>query len=93
MAEIMQDNLQGQITILQSGLEGLGVSLYETMQDTAKDVVKEAQGMVQQLQDAFNEGGFQGLVGAFGNVLAQIVKRPQRSLKPPSVWSCPFVTA
>ena len=75
MAEIMQDNLQGQITILQSGLEGLGVSLYETMQDTAKDVVKEAQGMVQQLQDAFNEGGFQGLVGAFGGVLAQIVQR------------------
>ena len=75
MSEIMQDNLQGQITILQSGLEGLGVSLYETMQDTAKDVVKEAQGMVQQLQDAFNEGGFQGLVGAFGNVLAQIVQR------------------
>ncbi len=75
MAEIMQDNLQGQITILQSGLEGLGVSLYETMQDTAKDVVKEAQGMVQRLQDAFNEGGFQGLVGAFGGVLAQIVQR------------------
>lgn len=75
MAEIMQDNLQGQITILQSGLEGLGVSLYETMQDTAKDVVKEAQGMVQQLQDAFNEGGFEGLVGSFGNVLAQIVQR------------------
>lgn len=75
MAEIMQDNLQGQITILQSGLEGLGVSLYETMQDTAKDVVKEAQGMIQQLQDAFNEGGFQDLVGAFGGVLAQIVQR------------------
>ena len=75
MAEIMQDNLQGQITILQSGLEGLGVSLYETMQDTAKDVVKEAQGMVQQLQDAFNEDGFQGLVGAFGGVLAQIIQR------------------
>ena len=74
MAEIMQDNLQGQITILQSGLEGLGVSMYETMQDTAKDVVKEAQGMVQQLQDAFNEGGFEGLVGAFGDVLSQIVQ-------------------
>lgn len=75
MAEIMQDNLQGQLTILQSGLEGLGVSLYETMQDTAKDVVKEAQGMVQQLQDAFNEGGFEGLVGSVGDVLAQIVQR------------------
>lgn len=75
MAMIMQDNLQGQITILQSGLEGLGVSMYETMQGTAKDVVKEAQGMVQQLQDAFNAGGFDGLVGAVGNVLAQIVQR------------------
>ena len=75
MAEIMQDNLPGQITNLQSKLEGLGVSLYETMQDTAKDVVKEAQGMVQQLQDAFNEGGFEGLVSSFGNVLSQIVQR------------------
>ncbi len=75
MAAIMQDNLQGQLTILQSGLEGLGVSMYETMQDTAKDVVKEAQGMVQQLQDAFNEGGFEGLVGSVGNVLARIVQR------------------
>ncbi len=75
MAEIMQDNLQGQLTILQSGLEGLGVSLYETMQDTAKDVVKEAQGMIQQLQDAFNEGGFEGLVSSAGDVLAQITER------------------
>lgn len=75
MAEIMQDNLQGQITILQSGLEGLGVSLYEAMQGTAKDVVKEAQGMVQQLQDAFNAGGLDGLVSAVGGVLAQIIER------------------
>lgn len=75
MAEIMQDNLPGQLTNLQSKLEGLGVSLYETMQGTAKDVVKEAQGMVQQLQDAFNEGGFEGLVSAFGTVLSQIVQR------------------
>ena len=75
MAETMQDNLQGQLTILQSGLEGLGISLYETFQGTAKDVVKEAQGMVQQLQDAFNAGGLDGLVSAVGDVLAQIIER------------------
>lgn len=75
MAETMQDNLQGQLTILQSGLEGLGISLYETFQDTAKDVVKEAQGMVQQLQDAFNAGGLDGLVSAVGDVLSQIIER------------------
>lgn len=75
MAETMQDNLQGQLTILQSGLEGLGISLYETFQGTAKDVVKEAQGMLQQLQDAFNAGGLDGLVSAVGDVLAQIIER------------------
>lgn len=75
MAETMQDNLQGQLTILQSGLEGLGISLYETFQGTAKDVVKEAQGMVQQLRDAFNAGGLDGLVSAVGDVLAQIVQK------------------
>ena len=75
MAETMQDNLQGQLTTLQSGLEGLGISLYETFQGTAKDVVKEAQGMVQQLQDAFNAGGLDGLVSAVGDVLAQIIER------------------
>lgn len=75
MAETMQDNLQGQLTILQSGLEGLGISLYETFQGTAKDVVKEAQGMVQQLQDAFNAGGLDGLVSAVGDVLSQIIER------------------
>lgn len=75
MAETMQDNLQGQLTILQSGLEGLGISIYETFQDSAKDVVKEAQGMIQQLQDAFNDGGLDGLVSAVGDVLAQIIER------------------
>lgn len=75
MAETMQDNLQGQLTILQSGLEGLGISIYETFQDGAKDVVKEAQGMIQQLQDAFNDGGLDGLVSAVGDVLAQIIER------------------
>lgn len=75
MAETMQDNLQGQLTILQSGLEGLGISIYETFQDGAKDVVKEAQGMIQQLQDAFNDGGLEGVVSAVGDVLAQIIER------------------
>lgn len=71
----MIDTFGGQLGILQETATNLLTSMYETMQDTAKDVVKEAQGMVQQLQDAFNEGGFQGLVGAFGGVLAQIVQR------------------
>ena len=75
MAAIMQDNLQGAIVILQSGLEGLGVSIYSNLQEPLKDVVKEAQAMIQELQVAFNEGGLDGLVGAVGDVLAQVVQR------------------
>lgn len=75
MAAIMQDNLQGAVVILQSGLEGLGVSIYVNLQEPLKDVVKEAQAMVQELQVAFNEGGLDGLVGAVGGVLAKVVQR------------------
>lgn len=73
MAETMNDNLQGQITILKSGLEGLGISLYENMETPMKDVVKEAQTMVQELQEAFNDGGLDALVEKTGEVMAQIV--------------------
>lgn len=75
MAQTMNDNLQGQITILKSGLEGLGVSLYESVQTPLKDIAIEAQGMVRQLQDGFNESGLEGMVTAFGDILAQIVER------------------
>ncbi len=74
MAETMNDNLQGQITILKSGLEGLGISMYENMDTPMKDVVKEAQVMVQQLQDAFNNGGLDAVVSTVGDVFAQIVE-------------------
>ena len=73
MAETMNDNLQGQIMILKSGLEGLGISLYENMETPMKDVVKEAQTMVQELQEAFNDGGLDALVEKTGEVMAQIV--------------------
>jgi len=75
MAETMNDNLQGQITILKSGLEGLGISFYEKVQEPLKDIAVEAQEMVGQLQTAFNEDGLTGMVTAFGDVLAQIVER------------------
>lgn len=75
MADTMNDNLQGQITILKSGLEGLGISLYENMEAPLKEVVKEAQNMVQQLQDAFNNGGLDEVVSRVGDIFAQIVEK------------------
>ncbi len=79
MADTMSDNLPEQITILKSGLEGLGISLYEEMQAPLKDVVKEAQTMIQELQDAFNNGGLDSLVVKAGEVMAQIVTEVAQS--------------
>ena len=74
MAETMSNNLQGQITILKSGLEGLAISLYENMQAPCMEIVKTAQGMIQELQDAFDNGGLDGLVTTFGSILSRIVE-------------------
>lgn len=71
MAETMQDNLSGQITILKSGLEGLAISFYESVQNPLKDTVKFAQELVQELQTAFDKDGLDGLISALGNVLAE----------------------
>ena len=62
MAETMSDNLQGQITILKSGVEGLAISLYENMQAPCMEIVKTAQEMIQELQESFNDGGLDSLV-------------------------------
>lgn len=73
MAAKQIDNLQGQFTILLSALEGFGIKIYQEIDDPLKEVVKAANEMVGQLTSAFDEGGFDGLVVAFGDVLAQIV--------------------
>lgn len=72
MADTMKDNLAGQITILKSGIESLAISIEAGLEGTMKDIVVEAQGMVSELQNAFNEGGLEGLVSKGGEVLADI---------------------
>lgn len=73
MAETMNDNLKGQITLLSSALESLGIELYESVNNPMKEVVKTANEMVQQLSNAFKEGGLTGLVTELGNVFATII--------------------
>ena len=74
MAETMSNNLQGQITILKSGVEGLAISLYENMQAPCMEIVKTAQEMIQELQESFNDGGLDSLVTTFGSILSRIVE-------------------
>lgn len=74
MAKKMNDNLKGQLTTLQSAMEGLGIELYQSMDNPMKDVVKSANDMVTELTEAFLNGGFEGLVYCLGDVFSQIVQ-------------------
>lgn len=73
MAETMNDNLSGQLTILKGQLETFGIMLVDDVQEPLKDVVKEAQSMVSALKEAYTEDGLGGLVTATGEVLADVV--------------------
>jgi TP901 family phage tail tape measure protein len=73
MAETMNDNLKGRLKELASAAEGLGIQLYESIDNPLKDVAETAIDMVRQLSTAFTEGGMDGLVTALGDVLAQAI--------------------
>ncbi|MGN0508355.1 MAG: phage tail tape measure protein, partial [Ruminococcus sp.] len=72
MADTMQDNLKGQITILKSALEGLGIEIYEGMQAPLKDAAIEAQGYVNRLTEAFTDGGLTGMIEEAGNIFGEL---------------------
>ena len=50
-ATIMQDNLQGQLTVLGSSLESLAISFGDILMPTIKDVVSTVQGLVTKLNE------------------------------------------
>ena len=56
MAETLNNNLKGKVTILQSALEGLGISAYELFDDTMKDAVDGATNAVGRLQKSIDNG-------------------------------------
>lgn len=68
----MQDNLAGQLTILKSGLEGLGISIYESLEKPLKEVAAVAVSVISDLNDAYNSGGFVGFVDEIGQKIPMI---------------------
>ena len=72
MADTMNDNLQGKITLAKSAIEGLGIQFYETVQDDMKDAVEEGITYIDQLSDAFTNGGLEAAVVKSGDIIAQL---------------------
>lgn len=74
MADTQLDNLEGDITILKSALEGLGIAAYESeFQTAARGIVQQATEMVGELNTALSEGGLDGFVSKIGGMAAEVV--------------------
>lgn len=80
MADTMNDTLEGDIKSLQSKAEAFGIAVYEDMNLPLRDLAQLGGQYISQLTDAFKEGGFEGLAGAFGDVLGQAVTKASEYL-------------
>lgn len=56
MAEIRLDNLQGDVTILKSGLEALGIAAYNKFSDPLRSAVQAVTGEVAKLTESIKDG-------------------------------------
>lgn len=56
MADTLNDNLKGKVTILQSALEGLGITAYDLFDDEMKEAVESATDAVGRLQGEIDDG-------------------------------------
>ncbi len=71
MADTMNDNLEGAITLFKSNLEGIGVSLYENFQNPIKELVQNCSSLLTSLKPVFS-GMFSvinPLIQNFSNVI------------------------
>ena len=74
MAETMNDNLTGQVTIFKSALEGVQNLVYESIENPLKSAVKNGTKYLDELNQALNSGGFEGLGKAIGNILSEAIE-------------------
>lgn len=71
-AETMQDNLQGAIEQLSGSAESLGIVFYEDVSDSLKDTVKTVNESVDNIKDAFEDGGLDKAIEAAGDEFADL---------------------
>lgn len=73
MYKTQLDNLEGDITLLTSALQGLGIEFEQSVGGGLRDGVQLVTQCVGDLTSAFKLGGLDGLVGEFGNVFSKIL--------------------
>ena len=71
MAEIQLDNLEGDITLFNSALESAKITVSDQLTPTLRDFVQFGTDGLSELTTAFQEGGLEGAMDAFGTILSE----------------------
>lgn len=75
MAAVMQNNLQGAIEELGGSLETLGIEFYQSVDNPLKEIAQNATDYVNQITEAFKQGGISAAVEEIGGILAEVVTK------------------
>lgn len=75
MADTLNDNLKGDITIAKSALEGFGIAIYETLDTDLRGAVQLGTKYIDELSKAFTDGGLQGAVKTAGDIFGEIATK------------------
>ena len=73
MANTQLENLNGDITLFKSALEGAQIAISDQLTPTLRDFVRFGSDGLSQLTSAFKEDGIAGAMGVFGNLLADLI--------------------
>lgn len=79
MAETMQDNLKGSLTILGSSLEGFAIKVYDRVKEPLKEAADTGTECVNRLSSAFDSGGLHGVVEEAGEIFGELADRVAES--------------
>lgn len=94
MAETKLDNLHGQLTLLGSSAEGLGIAVYEGIENPLKDAVKVGIKSLNELSGEIQSGDLKKSVANIGALLGNGVKLLSQitsSVLPPLVKTLGFI--
>ena len=75
MADTMNNNLKGKVTILKSNLEALGISAYQVFDEELKTGVEEASKAVQRLNDSVARGDMNTSLSKLSEALGELIKK------------------
>ncbi len=74
VAKTMNDNLNGDITSMQSALEGLQIALSESLNNDLRTIVQNATKYLSELRKAFLDGGWENLGKSIATILTDGIK-------------------